>query len=231
METAPRLASRMLAAAAGSVAVYAGVLTKSDSFNLVVWLTIVILLLLKLGVWLRFPRGYVTLRQAFAWQLVLILPISVLAIAIVYGDSAARGIGKQFFNGPDDQGSLRLRLWQQALERGIDSWLLGLGPGGHLERPFPMSPEQANFEAHNTMLDLFTQGGLLAVGSVLCLLALSVLRAFRARTYALVALLCGLGLFASFHLIVRQPMFWFVVAAASVAGRTASAGHAARPGS
>ncbi|WP_027135629.1 O-antigen ligase family protein [Geminicoccus roseus] len=229
METAEQLASRLLAGAAGSVAVYAGVLTKSDSFNLVVWLTIVILLALKLGAWLRPPPRDVTLRQAFAWQLVLILPISLLAIALLYGDSTARGIGEQFFKGPDDQGSLRLQLWQQALDKGIDSWLLGLGPGGHLERPFPMSPEQANFEAHNTMLDLFTQGGLLAVGSVLCLLAFSVLGAFQTRAYALVALLCGLALFASFHLIVRQPMFWFAIAAASVAGRTAPAGHAAHP--
>ncbi|WP_191057627.1 O-antigen ligase family protein [Geminicoccus harenae] len=231
METTPGLPGRLLAAAAGSVAVYAGTLTKSDSFNLVVWLTIAILLALKLSGWLRSRLGHVTLRQAFAWQLVLILPISFLVVAIIYGDSVARGVEAQFFDGPDDQGSLRLRLWQQALGKGIDSWLLGLGPGGHLERPFPMSSGQANFEAHNTMLDLLTQGGLLAVASVLCLLTLSMLSAFQGRAYALVALLCGLGLFASFHLIVRQPMFWFAIAAASVAGRPAMASHASRPGS
>ncbi len=81
------------------------------------------------------------------------------------------------------ESELRLALWSQALDRGFRSGMLGLGPGPHLQMPPEIaadhvdgvsergqmqSPEQgeaANYEAHNTPLDLLTQGGLILVVS------------------------------------------------------------------
>jgi hypothetical protein len=41
---------------------------------------------------------------------------------------------------------------------------------------------------------------------------------FRTRLAGLSTLLFGLGVFAIFHLIVRQPLFWFAISLCLVAG-------------
>ena len=75
-----------------------------------------------------------------------------------------------------------------------------------------------NFEAHNTLLDLFTQGGLAAVASFGLLVAGGMRRTYRANLAGLTVLLGGLAMFSMFHLIVRHPVFWFVIALCLVAG-------------
>ncbi|MBV8183318.1 MAG: hypothetical protein JOY76_01405, partial [Hyphomicrobiales bacterium] len=72
--------------------------------------------------------------------------------------------------------------------------------------------------AHNTVLDLFTQGGLLAVASFVWVLGSTFVVTFKARLAGLGTLLFGLGVFAVFHLIVRQPIFWFAISLCLVAG-------------
>jgi len=80
--------------------------------------------------------------------------------------------------------------------------MLGLGPGPHLPIPaallvgwgassepinvqHPTPGIAPNFEAHNTLLELFVQGGLLAVASFLAVSRQARLRAFRARRHIL----------------------------------------------
>jgi O-antigen ligase len=75
-----------------------------------------------------------------------------------------------------------------------------------------------NFEAHNTILDLFTQGGLVAILSFLWLAATALFNIYKARLAGLTTLLCGLLLFAMFDLIIRFPIFWFAIALCLVAG-------------
>jgi O-antigen ligase len=81
-----------------------------------------------------------------------------------------------------------------------------------------------NFEAHNTLLDILTQGGLLAVVSLVWLVGATFLLTYRTRLDGLTVLLCGLTIFSIFHLIVRHPAFWFAIAICLVAaeGRKAS---------
>jgi hypothetical protein len=119
--------------------------------------------------------------------------------------------------------------------RGIESGMLGLGPGPHLEIPPSIvagrrdstndpkhveHPELGfvpNFEAHNTLLDLFIQGGLIAVLSLGWLMATALVVTRRAELDALTTLLCGLATFSIFHLIVRHPIFWFAISLCLVA--------------
>jgi hypothetical protein len=68
-----------------------------------------------------------------------------------------------------------------------------------------------NFEAHNTLLDLFIQGGLIAVLSLGWLVATALVATHRAELDALTTMLCGLVIFSIFHLIVRHPVFWFAI--------------------
>jgi O-antigen ligase len=107
--------------------------------------------------------------------------------------------------------------------------MLGLGPGPHLQIPdslvaarkgeiqprFVNSPPAngtPDFEAHNTLVDLFTQGGLIAVLSFAWILAAAFFNSYKARLAGLTTLLCGVSVFGLASLIVRQPLFWFTIA-------------------
>jgi hypothetical protein len=74
-----------------------------------------------------------------------------------------------------------------------------------------------NFEAHNTLLDLFTQGGLIVVLSFIWIVASAFAVAYQSGQAGLPTLLCGLCIYAVATLIIRHPIFWFVIALCLVA--------------
>jgi hypothetical protein len=124
--------------------------------------------------------------------------------------------------------------------------MLGLGPGPHLRIPPSILTARAttanlpkevyhpslngtpNFEAHNTALDLFTQGGLLAILSFFWLAATTLVNTYKARLAGLTTLLGGLLLFGIPDLIVRYPIFWFSIALCLVTGLGARSATAER---
>jgi hypothetical protein len=218
------------------VAIVVGRLTMSDAFLLVLVAASPIFVLLKLQRWLMSRDRRMPLRSASAWLLVLALPL-IAAYAVPIGASAASEV-EDFIKGmtkggggrdTDETARLRFRLWHEAMRRGIETGMLGLGPGPHLEIPdaivagrrdSPNDPKYVvhpsfgfipNFEAHNTLLDLFTQGGLIAVLSLAWLVAIAVVETHQTKLDALTTLLCGLAIFSIFHLIVRHPIFWFAI--------------------
>ena len=100
---------------------------------------------------------------------------------------------------------------------------MGLGPGPHLEIPAdvlrrsknaPVGVDRPkyglapNFEAHNTVLDLFMQGGLLVLLVCGWLTGTALLGTYSAKLDALTALLCGFAIFGAFHFIFRHPIVW-----------------------
>jgi O-antigen ligase len=132
---------------------------------------------------------------------------------------------------------LRFELWRQAVRRGVESGMLGLGPGPHLEIPasivagrqeeamapgnvpHPQVTFAPNFEAHNTLLDLFTQGGLIVVLSFIWIVATAFTVAYQSGQAGLPTMLCGLCIYAVATLIIRHPIFWFAIALCLVAKR------------
>ena len=74
-----------------------------------------------------------------------------------------------------------------------------------------------NFEAHNTLFDLFTQGGLIVVLSFIWIVAAAFWAAYRTGQAGLPTLLCGLCIYAVATFILRHPVFWFVIALCLVA--------------
>ena len=222
----------------------AGVATKSDSFLLVMTIACPAYAVLKVGKWLGIAAAAPGLRWAIAWLCVLSIPaLLVLAAPVAYVAAAnSDRMERQFAETNQDaierDAPERFKLWMQAIDVGMSSGMLGLGPGPHLIRSKPASvnvedtgagsrhPSEhplPDFETHNTVLDLFTQGGVLAVASFgwLCLAAFLI--TVRAQFNSLAALLCGLAVFGTFHLILRHPLLWFVIAlclvAASQTGR------------
>ena len=241
-DAASQLGERIAAVTCMIVAIVVGRLTMSDAFLLVLVAAGPIFVALKLRRWLMSRDRQTLLRSASAWILILALPL-VTAYVIPLGISAVaefedviKGMTKGG-GGRDTEETARLRidLWNQAMRRGIEAGMLGLGPGPHLEIPpsivagrrdstnDPKHVEHPdfgfvpNFEAHNTLLDLFIQGGLIAVLSLGWLVATALVVTNRSEWDALTTLLCGLAIFSVFHLIVRHPIFWFAISLCLVA--------------
>ncbi|MDB5604376.1 MAG: hypothetical protein JWP25_1276 [Bradyrhizobium sp.] len=241
-EVARGLGERIAAVTCMVVAIVVGRLTKSDAFLLVLIVGGPIFVALKLGRWLMSRERRMTLRSASAWIFVLALPL-VAAYVVPLGASAATEL-EDFIKGmtkggggrdTEETARLRVEVWSLAMRRGIESGMLGLGPGPHLEIPpsivagrrdstndpkhveHPEFGFVPNFEAHNTFLDLFIQGGLIAVLSLGWLVATALVVTHRAELDALTTLLCGLAVFSIFHLIVRHPIFWFAISLCLVA--------------
>jgi O-antigen ligase len=227
--------ARIAAIATAILPVYVGRVTKSDTFALVLVAAGPIFVVLKLRGWV-FYEPKPTVRSAFARIVVVALPLLLVsAIPFAYSIAAdAQGLAKEMAKGDaqetQETANIRLAAWQQAFDRGLESGMLGLGPGPHLPIPtsilagrdassgepkdmdHPKDNGTPNFEAHNTLLDIFTQGGLLAVLSLSWLVGAALLLTFGTRLDGLTTLVCGLVIFTIFHLFVRPPIFWLALA-------------------
>jgi hypothetical protein len=228
--------ARIAAIATSVLPIYVGRLTKSDTFGLVLVAAGPIFITFKLRTWLLSHQPRLSVRSASAWIAVLALPLLWVS-AVPFGSSLAleaQGLVKDMAKGnqqdTEKTAQIRLEAWGQAIDRGLESGMLGLGPGPHLPIPasiragrqdpagepkyleHPQANGTPNFEAHNTLLDIFTQGGLMAVLSLFWLVAATLLLTYRTRLDGLTTLLCGLTIFSIFHLLVRHPIFWFAIA-------------------
>jgi hypothetical protein len=241
-ETAARSGERIAAVACAILPIYVGRLTKTDTFTLVLLVSGPIFAALKLRTWLLSSGRSMTFRSAAAWITVLALPL-VLASGVPLAPSItaqtavlAKSMSKDNGKTTEQELEVRFHLWSEAWSRGVESGMLGLGPGPHLWMPAAIVtgrmkekhlPEQIqhpaingtpNYEAHNTALDLFAQGGLIAILTFLWLVATALFNTYKARLAGLTTLLCSLVLFGMSVLIIRHPIFWFAIALCLVGG-------------
>jgi hypothetical protein len=235
-ESTPRISKRIAAIGCLILPVYVGRLTQSDTFTVTLLAAGPIFLAIKLPMTLFSADRKLTVQSAFAWIALFALPL-MLASAIPFAVSGlseaqqvAMGLAKNNGRGATEEANLRLFLWGEALRRGLETGTMGLGPGPHLPIPpsivtaragygvqpdnmnHPEPTSSPNFEAHNTLLDLFTQGGVLAVLSLLWLTGTAFITACKARMAGLATLLGGLAINGTTGLIVRSPLFWFAIA-------------------
>jgi hypothetical protein len=216
---------------------YVGRLTKSDTYLYVSVLAVLIFAALKARTWLALPGGGASLaRQMVMLFLLASVPLAAAAAPFAYanlGDAEAFAKSLTKDKGgeaTEETAALRVYLWTKAFEKGMESASLGLGPGPHLDRK-PTNYNRfipAPFEAHNSMLDLYTQGGLLAVVLLLWIVGSAGAFAFRAKLDALVALIASLAVFSMPHLIIRHPLVWFVVTLCLVTGKPGTQPASAR---
>jgi len=211
-ETATRTTERILVTLLSALPLVVGLLTRSDAFVLFLLTVGPLFIALKLWSCLHSLEQALTLPAAFAGIILFVTPL-VFVAAAPFAPSAASLIEEQAEHMYQDnhQGEDRVRLWSEAARKGIQSGLIGFGPGAHITDSKIKRPPPPNFEAHNTVLDLFTQGGLFVVLLFLWLSLVSFVATCRDRLFSLTALLCGLLIFGMFHLIVRHPIFWFAI--------------------
>jgi hypothetical protein len=231
--TTPSRGARLLALACAALPTVAGYLTRSDSFVL----ALAVSLLCYGGVmYWRALRG-VPRPSTLATLGVYTLPVAVAAasplayiLAVAWFDQRPPAPGEDALE--RDIG-YRTELWWQAIERSIASGMLGLGPGPHLVRPASLREPDLdalpNFEAHNTLIDMLLQGGLLAVASIVWLMWSAARRTLAAGLGFLFMLMIGLGVFAQTHFIVRHPMTWFAIAFALAASDRSAVQNAPQP--
>lgn len=198
----------ILASVACALALLTGFMTRSDSFTL----SILVGGSLWLGV--KMWSGLLARRSSAGPTVGVVCLFSaplIFAAAIPFAPAAIGAAGAYTTNMYEDnsQGETRFNLWREAVEKGLESALVGYGPGPHLTSKSFKRPPPDKFEAHNTFLDIFTQGGLLGVLAFIWLLGATFAVTIRAGLIPLVALACGLLIFSLFHFVVRQPIFWF----------------------
>jgi O-Antigen ligase len=238
-DTAMRAVERFAALAFMVVAIVAGRLSKSDAFTLAAIAGAFVYITLKIRGWSRRWPGRVGVVLAIG-TLVLSPLLATAVLVDGHFEAQLERIGEGLTRGgatgaAKHTADLRFQIWGDAIRRGMESDMLGLGPGPHL--PIPRSlvagranemddPDRAfhptpgrvpNFEAHNTFLDLFVQGGLIAVIDLVWLGATIVRGTFRAQMYALTTLIFAIAVFSFFHLVVRHPMIWVAVSFSLVA--------------
>lgn len=246
-EHASRTSARLVAVASIVIAAAFGWMSKSNAYTLVIVLTAVLFGTLKL------LRVVVAAEKKAVGSVLLSCALVVLpvALAIPALDDGfvgqlrthfARGLFRKEVN---SEWTIRLYLWDEALHRGADTYLLGLGPGPHLDIPgiilagrrnpkepanlqHPTSGIASNFETHNTILELLVQGGVLAVADILGLGIIALSRTLRNKHDGLATALCSLSLFGSSGVIFRLPGVWFIISLALVAhsARRAALGSA-----
>jgi hypothetical protein len=237
------LSSRGFGRIAGSfsclLTFFVGRLTRSDTFLIAMVTATALFLVLRLRTWLTSPEHRFSLRFPVA-VFVTIAAVPLLLALAPYAVATADDFESLAISLAKDRGgeatqrtaALRLQLWQDALHRGLESGSLGLGPGPHLEKPSVANNQAlaAPFEAHSTLLDVFTQGGLLGVIAVCGLFAGIFILALRAKLDALAALMAALAIFSISHFILRHPIVWFALVLGLILGSSRAPSPHARIG-
>ena len=231
LDTTTTRVSVMAGAVCAAIAIAVGVLTRSDSFTVGLLAAGVVFLAVKSLIWLKTFEQGPTFRAALVSLSLLGLPVlagGALPLAPLLVDRL-EAKSEALYN-EDNQGDLRFHLWAEAFEKGMGAAMLGLGPGPHLTKKAWKQAPPYKFEAHNTPLDLFVQGGLLALLALALLYASLLIATTRARLPALAALCSAFVVFSMFHFIIRHPIFWFGVVlcfleAAAVSKTSLDGGH------
>jgi hypothetical protein len=241
-ETARGYDAKMVSLICLSVAILVGRLTKSDAFLLVLIAAGPLFIGLKVLRSLMSTNHQLTWGATSAWIFLFSLPL-VAAYVIPLGPSltveaeeAFRGMTRGGTSGETEKtASVRIHLWKEAIRRGLEAGTLGLGPGPHLAIPtaivagwrgttfdpkheeLPRPSFAPNFEAHNTFLEVFLQGGVLAVLNLAWLIVSTLVMTLRHKRDGLTTLICGIVIFSIFHVVVRHPIVWLTLALCLVA--------------
>lgn len=107
----------------------------------------------------------------------------------------------------DGDANGRFPLWLSAVEGILQSGFLGVGPGGQAGEAGPFG----GWEAHNFLLDITLQGGLLSLLAYLLLLVGLLRQVMRSRSLLAATVLLAILTQQLSHYTARQPIAWLYV--------------------
>jgi O-Antigen ligase len=221
-----RRSAKIAGFAALILPVATGVMTRSDTYILTLIMTGMIFTGLRLRRYLSGSSRRNTSSTGRQLTILMMLATAPFILAMVPYETASMSTLLNSVTrdrggvGIEETTERRRDLWSEAVLNGFQSASLGLGPGPH-QKIRPLNEpifEDDTFEAHNTFLDVYTQGGLLAVCLLLWLGVSAARAALHAHLDALFALMVTLAFFAIPHLIIRHPVVWFALTLCLVAG-------------
>ena len=131
--------------------------------------------------------------------LLLVSIIVVITILYLYGNIINKNIIK-YFNELDHDGS-RGDLWVQGIKKYLESPIVGFGPGGHL-----VLGTNQNGEAHNSFIDLLTQGGTF-IFLLYNYIIIKIFKNIKVKPY-LNLVFITLLVFSISHFTLRHPVYW-----------------------
>lgn len=237
VEISERFADKALAFLSIAVAACAGLMTQSNSFRLAIAVGLIVIAAIKAGAWLAPRSSALRARSIVAWILAAALPILLATLLLGAGNvgldlkSTATGLSRSS-DATSDEAAHRLDLWALAWDRSLEAGLLGMGPGPHVPAPahfvdytkrltedsferlnsMPIPGIAANFESHNTYLELLLQGGFVLVLAYGGLLTVAVASGIRSGCASLAAIVAGIAVYGIFHVMLRNPIVWFAFA-------------------
>ena len=163
-----------------------------------------------IGAW-TIGLAFFCYRLSFKWIHNTLVKISIIFFAVIFiflvFHNEIFNRFERWFNDLDAGGSRQI-LWYEGWKASKDSFLIGFGPGSFC------GPTQA--EAHNTIIDFLTQGGLLAVTALMILFYH--VYASAANDIILSSAVIALILYSMGHFVGRQPVFYFYLLFGMAAG-------------
>lgn len=105
-----------------------------------------------------------------------------------------------------DQGGARITLAINGIYAWLASPLFGHGAGAFSG----MVIEFQRFEAHNTIIDFLTMGGIPWVLIIYVPILIYMTKLFKQGNFLALGFLVGFCIFSTFHFVGRHPIFWFV---------------------
>ncbi len=205
----------------------AGRMTKSDTYLFSTIMAALVFIGLGFWTWISTAGRNPTFpRQIAILLLITAVPMTLVLEPLVSGElsyvvSTAKSLTRDKEGLPSaETSSRRLQLWNEAVVEGLRSASIGYGPGPQLQSRPRAEPYYAGipFEAHNTFLDLYIQGGMIATFLFMWLGGTALAFSWRAHHGALVALIACLAVFCFPHLIIRHPIVWFSLTLCLVTG-------------
>lgn len=173
--------------------------TRSDATLLALGAFCLLAVVLYAPVWSA--RARTVFPAAAAMSLVGLLALFALAALPLLAEVVVRIYGE------GAQGSDRMHLWSSAFEAGLSSPVVGLGPAAHSRLPgYPGA-----HEAHSTFLDWWTMTGALGTAVLMLMFAGAAWDMARRGNRLGLCGLSALAVFSAFHLVLRQPAFWFAL--------------------
>jgi len=107
-----------------------------------------------------------------------------------------------------DEGNTRINLALNGFQAFLQSPIFGYGAGAFSGPEFPMM----GMEAHNTVIDFLTMGGVIWVLIFYTPFIIAILSFFKEREIVFAGILISILVFSIFHFIGRHPVIWFLYA-------------------
>ena len=218
----------LAAVVSAGMSVLVGIATDSDTYSLSLIGALCVYGIVKARALYSAPDPE-NLRRPAVVLAMIFLPLLGVSTLPAIGDLRQRLVSDSVdLYDKDGQGDLRLSLWSEATNKGLEVGMLGLGPGPHLSQKYWKYAPPYKAETHNTSLELFAQGGLLAMTAFVGLCVSTFVSCWRSRLAASCALVTGLIVFSLTHHIIRHPLFWFGLTLALLESTAGSAGSVVR---